>query len=112
VNPDEPVRIELLLDRAQRLMLQIFLAVDDKRDVVVLCLNVVDPVDAENVHLRTISNQHAVQHTARIAPDQRIDTGDFGGPAEFRARSIQRFAESLGAERLLQIVERMHLESA
>ena len=49
------------LDRRERLVLQILPAVRDEAHVVVLRFDVVDPLDREDVDLRAVADQHALE---------------------------------------------------
>ena len=86
---------------------------DLKRDVVVLRLDVVDPVDREHVDLRAVADQHALGRTRSAAARRATSASTSAAPPSRRSRSRARASascEPLRAERLQQVVDGVHLE--
>ena len=99
---------------AERLLLEVRLPVRLERDVVVLRLDVVDLVDRQHVHVRAVADQHALGRS-RTAAGRRGSSASIGSAVLARSRSRarrERLLEPLGAERLQQVVDRVHLERA
>src|SRR5687768_13361159 len=113
MDPHEAAGIEELLEIRQRLLLEIALTSHLDRDVVVLRLDVVDLLDRDDVHVRAVTDEDSAKRRPaglrlrNQSLNRRMLPRAYPG-----ARAIERFREALAAERLQEIVDRVHVESA
>ena len=111
VDAHEAPRIEQHLEFGQALVLQPRLATRADAHVIVLRLDDVDIKGCHHVHLRAVADQHPFERPAAGGglPQHGVHGRRRGGSGAC-ARVRQRDVEPLLAERLEQVIDRVHLE--
>src|SRR5271168_803898 len=100
MDAQESPPAQLCLEFSERLFLEVASAGRADRHIVVLRFDIVDLLDRNDVHIRAIPNQHAIDRAALAVRIEQCAYRQRIARAHPDARQLQRFVETLGAERL------------